>query len=311
MLLFPAFLLSFTVLGTLAKDLDPCTTYDTDGTFYDLSPLAAKKDYSFKSFSGREFYINVCESVRTETWRLDDPDRIGGFLREERGDFSIGQVNTTVEIRDGHPLLILTGGSTCFGGVDIKASTAIRFICDRSVFSAGEPKLIAELPPQDENACAFFVEWRTHVACPASKPGSVWGVITVVIMSIIGGFLVYLILRVAYNRFVLKEQGFGQIPSLPFSSSFSLGGVFEFFHDTCDRMGFTRDRWANEHNWRGFSSGGGSNAFERLPSSHEEAQSMLGNGGDARYSIEDEDEDREMDAPKPPPGMDSDGVIRL
>jgi hypothetical protein len=28
---------------------------------------------------------------------------------------------------------------------------------------AGEPKLLAELPPQDENACAFFIEWRTHV----------------------------------------------------------------------------------------------------------------------------------------------------
>jgi len=106
----------------------------------------------------------------------------------------------------------------------------------------------------------------------------------------------------------LNQQGFDQVPSLPFSSSFSLGRVFEFFHDTCDRMGFTRDNWANEHNWRGFSSGG----FDRLPTSHEEAQSMLRNSGEARYSVDDEEEDdHETNAPKLPSGMDSEGVIRL
>lgn len=123
--------------------------------------------------------------------------------------------------------------------------------------------------------------------------------------------MVYLILKVAYNRFVLKERGFGQVPSLPFSSSFSIGGIFEFFHDTCDRIGFTRDRWASEHNWRGFSSNSESGGFERLPTNHEEAQSMLGNSGEARYSIDDEEEDRETDVPKSPAGMDPDGVIRL
>lgn len=41
----------------------------------------------------------------------------------------------------------------------------------------GEPRLIAQLPPDDESSCAFFFEWRTHVACPTKKPGS--GVISI------------------------------------------------------------------------------------------------------------------------------------
>lgn len=42
MLLVPVLLLLFPGLGAMAKDPDPCTTYDTDGTFYDLNSLAAK-----------------------------------------------------------------------------------------------------------------------------------------------------------------------------------------------------------------------------------------------------------------------------
>lgn len=32
-----------------------------------------------------------------------------------------------------------------------------------SSWGEGEPKLIATLPPDEEHACAFFVEWRTEV----------------------------------------------------------------------------------------------------------------------------------------------------
>ena len=27
----------------------------------------------------------------------------------------------------------------------------------------GEPQLVAQLPPEDDDACAFFVEWKTKV----------------------------------------------------------------------------------------------------------------------------------------------------
>lgn len=102
------------------------------------------------------------------------------------------------------------------------------------------------------------------------------------------------------------------MPSVPFSSSVSAGGIFDFFHDTCDRMGFTRDRGAGEHSWQGFSRGGGG-GFERLPTDHNEAQTMLGSDGERRYSLEEDDEEdpeTETLGPKPA-GMDSEGIIRL
>lgn len=32
-----------------------------------------------------------------------------------------------------------------------------------TVIYPGKPELIAQLPPEDENACAYFIEWRTKV----------------------------------------------------------------------------------------------------------------------------------------------------
>lgn len=210
-------------------------------------------------------------------------------MREDRKDFSIGRVNTTLQMRDGHPLLLLTGGSKCPGGGDLRASTAIRFICDRSVFSAGTPQLIAELPPQDETACAFFIEWRTHVACPVAEPGSSLGIIVVIIMIVIGVFLLYLVFSVVYNRFALNRRGFSQLPQTPFSSPSSPVATFlDYFHDLCDRVGFTRDRWASDHSWPGFAN---RDHFERLPTSHEEAQGMLNSGSGRRHSGEEDEED--------------------
>jgi hypothetical protein len=41
------------------------------------------------------------------------------------------------------------------------ALTVIEFVCDISVFGTGMPRLIAQLPPgDDEDACAFVLEWR-------------------------------------------------------------------------------------------------------------------------------------------------------
>jgi cation-dependent mannose-6-phosphate receptor len=55
-----------------------------------------RKDYSFTTFEGREYYINICNSVQTETWALEDPPNVGGFTRKDRGDFSIGRVTQSL-----------------------------------------------------------------------------------------------------------------------------------------------------------------------------------------------------------------------
>ena len=46
-------------------------------------------------------------------------------------------VNTTLTVVDGHPMMLLTGGSPCTNGGELRASTAVRFICDTSVFGSG------------------------------------------------------------------------------------------------------------------------------------------------------------------------------
>jgi hypothetical protein len=81
-------------------------------------------------------------------------------------------INSTLTIRGEHPLLTYTNGSPCKAeteGTQMTASTAIEFICDTSVFAVGKPDLIIQLPPgDDEAACAFLIEWRTHVSFPPS-----------------------------------------------------------------------------------------------------------------------------------------------
>jgi hypothetical protein len=62
----------------------------------------------------------------------------------------------------------MSNGSWCkskAGDNQIRASTVVEFVCDTSVFGSGTPRLVAQLPPgDDEDACAFVIEWRTHVS---------------------------------------------------------------------------------------------------------------------------------------------------
>jgi cation-dependent mannose-6-phosphate receptor len=93
----------------MAADETPCTLHAT-GKYFDLSPLKSRyakcasigrrtltvllssKDYEFKSPGGHTFTINVCRSPVREAFGLKDVDEkdIGGFLRRDHGDFSIG-----------------------------------------------------------------------------------------------------------------------------------------------------------------------------------------------------------------------------
>ena len=78
-------------------------------------------------------------------------------------------VNTTLGVRDSRPRLTLSGGSYCKANADntprdTRASALVEFTCDRSLFGPGQPRLVAQLPPgDDETACAWVIEWRTQV----------------------------------------------------------------------------------------------------------------------------------------------------
>jgi cation-dependent mannose-6-phosphate receptor len=138
-----------------------------------------------QSLGGHRFILNVCQSVSRRLWNIDfpDPDNVGGFMRQDHGDFSVGwvsntfpvnhadnrcsSVNTTLDIRDSSPLLLLASGSPCPIDEEMLASTTINFICDTSVTGSGNPTVIAQLPTEDEDACEFVLNWRTPVSVPS------------------------------------------------------------------------------------------------------------------------------------------------
>jgi len=262
----------------------------------------SSKDYQFKSPSGHDFYINVCGPVRSETWALDRPEDVAGFFRREHGDFSIGSVNTTIAVRDGHPVLIMTDGSRCPKADSMTTSTAIRFICDTSVFGAGKPELLAQLPPDDDAACAFLIEWRTHVACPThEKTGSI-GFLTVLAALLATVFMLYILVGTWYNRYVSELRGFDQIPRISiFSFSDTIALVREWIRRVKDR---------SPSSWHAGSGGtwsrGGSNSYAGLA---EEEEAMM-HGPPGFLDEQDEEEVHPSENPRPA-GMDSNGVIRL
>ncbi|OBZ68375.1 hypothetical protein A0H81_11620 [Grifola frondosa] len=281
---------------------------------------ASSKDYEFMSPAGNKFVLNVCKPVSEDTWALkvDKPGDVAGFTRRARGDFSIGDANTTLVVRDGNPVLTMTEGSNCPNAGDMKASTAIRFICDTSVFAAGKPQLVATLPPDEDTACAFFIEWRTHVACPTHEKTASWGFFSILALIIAIIFILYMIVGILYNRYVLELRGFDQIPRysfFSFSDTVALVRGFvdrvrerssDAWHSRSGSMG----NWGNSSSW-GSRSGRGYHGL--AASRDEETAIMAGPPG-----FLDEQDDEEMDAqPRNehgtanPEGMDSNGVIRL
>lgn len=48
--------------------------------------------------------------------------------------------------------------------MEVRASALVEFVCDMSTFGPGTPRLLAQLPPGDDEAgCAYVIEWKTHV----------------------------------------------------------------------------------------------------------------------------------------------------
>jgi len=243
----------------------------------------------------------VCRNIVSETWGIDS-DQVGASFRGERADVSIGSVNTALEVRHGDPLLTLTGGSPCLQSSSMLASTAVRFICDTSVFGSGNPQLIAQLPQQDDEACAFFVEWRTHYACPTHEKTGAGGFIAVFAAVAIVAFISYIVVGTIYRRYVLNLRGFDQLPRI---SIFSFSDSLSFCRGLGERF---KSRSAAPPSFGAWGRNRG--GFQQLPTNYDEQESML-NGG--RYSLDDDDEEATAgeNGANHPPNMDSQGVIRL
>jgi hypothetical protein len=204
----------------LAADSDkPCTLRHKD-KYYDLNPLARNQDYEIDTDQGHKFKLNVCRPMADDQWHVSAPDKskVAGVLRRDHGDLSIGEYNTTVSWSHTHLQLLFTNGSPCGKESEdgLRASTVVEFRCDHSTGHVGTPRLLAQLPPNDEQTCGFFVEWRTSYACP--KYESSMGFFSILFVTVASLLSVYLIVGVLHNRFVLGLSGYDQIPQFSIAS---------------------------------------------------------------------------------------------
>lgn len=316
------FILAFSSSTVLAAEPIPCTL-EQSGQLYDLRPLQAKTDYIMKSPTGsaREYRINACGPVRSELWGLTD-DNVGAVFRGDKSDKSMGVANTTVLLVNDVPTVYMTGGASCPGGGG-KMSTAVRFVCDASA-GVGTPKLLAQLPPDDDDACAFFVEWRTSSGCSSSISVGVGGLL-VIFLSILGVALVaYAIAAVVYNRYVLGLRGADQLPSLPISTLFAVPAlILSFFRRRGTSTGPASSgfRRGIPRSWQ---QSGPRSGYVGLPTDDEEAARPLNGdaGENGPFSLDDDEiDERDLQGPSEVShhrnnlpngaGMSSDGVIRL
>jgi len=267
-------LLLLSTLVTLVAAQDTCIV-TTDNGHYDLTPLTASDDYTVEA-DGRTYYLNVCRAVSGELWNpkgVDNPQTVGARYRGEHGDYSMGNYNTTLRFEHNNPLLIYENGSPCAADMEVRTSTAIRFLCDNTVFGPGKPQLVASLPPGGGTPCAFFFEWRTHVACPGSPRTSIGSAVGLLVGMVLLFLFLIIGLLLAYRWYAMQKRGLDLLPRP------SIGNFVEGFRDLRDFLRPTRDRWRDAPRY-----GGGRDYYETLAA--EEENRPLTEDGSSRLSFE-------------------------
>jgi hypothetical protein len=98
-----------------------------------------RHDYILTTPTGRNVTLNVCRSLSIDFWELKDikEENVAAVVRRDHADFSMGYLNTTLQIRDDSPMLIYEDGSKCPKTDSMRGSTIIRFVCDSSASSPG------------------------------------------------------------------------------------------------------------------------------------------------------------------------------
>ena len=51
-----------------------------------------RKDYIVTTTTGRNFSLNVCTHTQSDTWALDEPEKVAGFFRSKHSDVSVPMV---------------------------------------------------------------------------------------------------------------------------------------------------------------------------------------------------------------------------
>ncbi|KIW73932.1 hypothetical protein PV04_02011 [Phialophora macrospora] len=239
----------------------PCTILSpSTGSFFDLRSLqltpegtkyqaASNESYHAKGYDyPANFTINLCGPVVES---LEDVEgvptsrqkNVSAFYKDHRGDiYSIGQQNDQLLFRGKKLLLNYTMGSPCpeldEDGNPIdddlvvkktnqrRKSTLLTFACDTSPLLSTRP-VVNFLGSPDH--CTYVFEIRSRSACGGTTqseekgtlgPGAVFGLIAGIAL------LVYLIGGIVYQRNVLHQRGWRQLPNYAMWA-----GIFSFFSD--------------------------------------------------------------------------------
>lgn len=245
---------------TKTPDPEPCTIHSTlSGSFYDVRPLnltltgtktqsATNESYHARGYDyGTNFTINICGPVVED---LDDVygvsrsqwSNISAFYKDPKYDtvYSLGNLNTELTMRGRKLLLNYTMGSPCpeldeYGDPlpddtalstkksTRRKSTLLSFICDTSPALSTTPR-VSFLGSPDH--CSYIFEVRSRYACAGATPSHEKGTLGpggVFTMILVIGVLAYLVGGVVYQRNVMHQRGWRQLPN------YSLwAGMFSF-----------------------------------------------------------------------------------
>ncbi|KIV88105.1 hypothetical protein, variant [Exophiala mesophila] len=226
----------------------PCTIISpTSGSFFDLRPLqltvegtkyqvATNESYHVKGYDyPSNFSMNFCAPVVEELVDVEGIPtsriaNVSAFYKDSRGDIhSIGQQNDLPFFRGKKLLLNYTQGSPCpdldEDGVpqdpdlverktnNRRKSTLLSFVCDTAPNLSGRPA-ISFIGSLDH--CTYVFEVRSRNACGGTTqseekgtlgPGAVFAVILGIAL------LVYLIGGIVYQRNVMHQRGWRQLPN--------------------------------------------------------------------------------------------------
>ena len=212
---------------------------------------------------GANFTINICGPVVEELEDVEGVSRrewsnIAAYYRDPADEtiYSLGEVNQNLTIRGRKLLLNYTNGSPCpdldeYGdplpftssSLDVRKllgdkngtskpnvakgirrkSTLLSFICDTSPALSTTPRLSFLAAPDH---CSYIFEVRSRYACAGAAPSQEKGTLGpggVFAMILAIGVLAYLAGGVVYQRNVMHQRGWRQLPN------YSLwAGIFSF-----------------------------------------------------------------------------------
>lgn len=230
-----------------ASDVDPCTIHSSlTGSFYDVRPLtlttdgtktqsATNESYHARGYDyGANFTINICGPVVEE---LDDVEgvsrkqwaNISAFYKDPTDDmiYSLGEVNRNLTVRGRKLLLNYTNGSPCpdldelgnplmissSSKTSRRKSTILSFTCDTSPALSTTPRISFLASPDH---CSYIFEVRSRYACAGATPSHEKGTLGpagVFAMILVIGLLAYLVGGIVYQRNVMHQRGWRQLPN--------------------------------------------------------------------------------------------------